>query len=74
MCFCSLEGLPTKTISKIGGLHQLLSLHEYGIAAVIRDSVSCLPEAVGSTRLGASFETPCGRLLVKIIYSCRVAG
>ncbi|XP_028790686.1 queuine tRNA-ribosyltransferase accessory subunit 2-like isoform X1 [Neltuma alba] len=60
-----LEGLPTKNISKIGGLHRLLSLHGYGIAAVVRDSISCLPECIGSTKLGASFETPCGRLLIK---------
>ncbi|KAI9084691.1 hypothetical protein K1719_033335 [Acacia pycnantha] len=60
-----LEGLPTRNISKIGGLHRMLSLHEYGIAAVVRDSIRCLPEAIGSTKLGASFETPCGRLLIK---------
>ncbi|XP_017982093.1 PREDICTED: uncharacterized protein LOC108663171 [Theobroma cacao] len=29
-----LEGLSIKTISKIGGLHQLLGLHEYGFVAV----------------------------------------
>lgn len=46
----------------------MLSLHDYGIAAVVRDSIQCLPEANGSSKLGASFETPCGRLLVKSIY------
>ncbi|KAI4332367.1 hypothetical protein L6164_017282 [Bauhinia variegata] len=60
-----LEGLSTKTISKIGGLHQMLSLHEYGLAAVARDSIQSIPESKGSSKLGASFETPCGRLLVK---------
>ncbi|KAJ1388020.1 tRNA-guanin [Sesbania bispinosa] len=60
-----LEGLSPNTISKIGGLHQMLSLHEYGIAAVPRDSIQCLPEAKGVTKYGASFETPCGRLLIK---------
>ncbi|XP_017980821.1 PREDICTED: queuine tRNA-ribosyltransferase subunit qtrtd1 [Theobroma cacao] len=60
-----LEGLSIKTISKIGGLHQLLGLHEYGFVAVPRDSIQCLPEANGTNKLGASFETPCGRLLIK---------
>ncbi|KAF7836446.1 queuine tRNA-ribosyltransferase accessory subunit 2-like [Senna tora] len=60
-----LEGLSTSTISKIGGLHRMLSLHDYGIASVIRDSIQCLPEASASSKLGASFETPCGRLLIK---------
>ncbi|OMO79004.1 Queuine/other tRNA-ribosyltransferase [Corchorus olitorius] len=60
-----LEGLSIKTISKIGGLHQLLALHDYGFVAFPRDSIQCLPEAKGSNRTGASFETPCGRLLIK---------
>lgn len=65
---CSLEGLSMKTISKIGGLHQLLGLHEYGFAAVPRDSIQCLPEANSTNKIGASFETPCGRLLVYIYF------
>ncbi|CAJ1978210.1 unnamed protein product [Sphenostylis stenocarpa] len=60
-----LEGLASTTISKIGGLHQMLGLHQYGIAAVARDSVQCLPESKGATKHGACFETPCGRLLIK---------
>ncbi|XVF63374.1 hypothetical protein PTKIN_Ptkin09bG0082700 [Pterospermum kingtungense] len=60
-----LDGLSMKTISKIGGLHQLLGLHQYGFAAVPRDSIQCLPEPNGTNKLGASFETPCGRLLIK---------
>ncbi|XP_020214037.1 queuine tRNA-ribosyltransferase accessory subunit 2 [Cajanus cajan] len=60
-----LEGLASTTISKLGGLHQMLGLHQYGIAAVARDSIQCLPESKGTTKLGASFETPCGRLLIK---------
>ncbi|WVZ04331.1 hypothetical protein V8G54_025137 [Vigna mungo] len=59
-----LEGLASTTISKIGGLHQMLSLHQYGIAAVARDSIQCLPESKGATKLGPSFETPCGRLSI----------
>ncbi|XP_027355458.1 queuine tRNA-ribosyltransferase accessory subunit 2-like isoform X2 [Abrus precatorius] len=61
----SLEGLASTTISKIGGLHQMLGLHQYGIIAVARDSIQCLPESKGATKFGASFETPCGRLLIK---------
>ncbi|KAG4975508.1 hypothetical protein AAZX31_13G001000 [Glycine max] len=60
-----LEGLASTTISKLGGLHQMLGLHQYGMAAVARDSIQCLPESKGATKLGASFETPCGRLLIK---------
>ncbi|KAJ7949742.1 Queuine tRNA-ribosyltransferase accessory subunit 2 [Quillaja saponaria] len=60
-----LEGLSTKTISTVGGLHKMLGLHEYGIAAVARDSIQCLPEYKASNKIGASFETPCGRLLIK---------
>ncbi|KAI9084706.1 hypothetical protein K1719_033350 [Acacia pycnantha] len=45
-----MEGLPTRNISKIRGLPRMLSLHEMGLHL---------------TKLGASFETPCGRLLIK---------
>ncbi|MBA0659616.1 hypothetical protein Goklo_011731, partial [Gossypium klotzschianum] len=61
----SLEGLSMKTISKIGGLHQLLGLHDHCFVAVPRDSIQCLPEANSTNKIGASFETPCGRLLIK---------
>ncbi|KAG4201043.1 hypothetical protein ERO13_A05G252301v2 [Gossypium hirsutum] len=60
-----LEGLSMKTISKIGGLHQLLGLHDHCFVAVPRDSIQCLPEANSTNKIGASFETPCGRLLIK---------
>lgn len=60
-----LDGLSTKTISKLGGLHQLLGLPEYVLAAVPRDSIQCLPEADSSNKYGASFETHCGRRLIK---------
>ncbi|KAH1065036.1 hypothetical protein J1N35_030023 [Gossypium stocksii] len=60
-----LEGLSMKTISKIGGLHQLLGLHDHFFVAVPRDSIQCLPEANSTNKIGASFETPCGRLLIK---------
>ncbi|KAE8684440.1 pentatricopeptide repeat-containing protein [Hibiscus syriacus] len=60
-----LEGLSIKTIAKIGGLHQLVGLHDCGFAAFPRDSIQCLPEATAANKTGASFETPCGRLLIK---------
>ncbi|KAL7208953.1 hypothetical protein ACSBR1_030653 [Camellia fascicularis] len=60
-----LEGLTPETMSNCGGLHQMLGLHEYGFAAVPRDSIVCLPECNGTNKIGASFETPCGRLLIK---------
>ncbi|TYH18440.1 hypothetical protein ES288_A05G271400v1 [Gossypium darwinii] len=62
-----LEGLSMKTISKIGGLHQLLGLHDHCFVAVPRDSIQCLPEANSTNKIGASFETPCGRLLIKAV-------
>ncbi|XP_010264838.1 PREDICTED: queuine tRNA-ribosyltransferase accessory subunit 2-like isoform X2 [Nelumbo nucifera] len=54
-----------KAISKIGGLHQMLGLHGYSFAAVPRDSLLCLPNCDGTNKIGASFETPCGRMLIK---------
>ncbi|KAJ6952418.1 queuine tRNA-ribosyltransferase accessory subunit 2-like [Populus alba x Populus x berolinensis] len=60
-----MEGISSKTISSIGGLHKMLGLHDFGLAAVARDSIQCLPESSASNKLGASFETPCGRLLIK---------
>lgn len=63
MCF-SLEGISLATIGKIGGIHKLIGLGDYGVVAVPRDNVHSLPECKGASKLGASFETPCGRLLV----------
>ncbi|XP_058729456.1 uncharacterized protein LOC131601608 [Vicia villosa] len=70
-----LEGLSPATIAKIGGIHKLIGLNDYGIAAVARDSVHSLPESKGANKFGATFETPCGRLLVKpkdylVMISC----
>ncbi|KAM7279197.1 hypothetical protein ACFE04_006331 [Oxalis oulophora] len=59
-----LEGLSPKTISTIGGLHKLLGLPDYGFVAITRDSIQCLPEYNSASKLGASFETPCGRLQI----------
>ncbi|CAK7327838.1 unnamed protein product [Dovyalis caffra] len=60
-----LEGISSKTISSIGGLHKMLGLNDYGLVAVARDSIQCLPESSATNKLGASFETPCGRALIK---------
>ncbi|ONI35629.1 hypothetical protein PRUPE_1G546900 [Prunus persica] len=60
-----LEGLSPQTISKIGGLHQMLGLPEHGFVCIPRDSIQCLPECNSSNKFGASFETPCGRRLIK---------
>ncbi|KAJ6422203.1 hypothetical protein OIU84_027199 [Salix udensis] len=60
-----MEGISSKTISSIGGLHKMLGLHDFGFAAVARDSIQCLPECSATNKIGASFETPCGRLLIK---------
>lgn len=43
----------------------MLGLPEYGFAAVPRDPVLCLPVAESSNKFGASFETTCGRRLIK---------
>lgn len=43
----------------------MLGLHEYGFAAVPRDSIVCLPECDSTNKIGASFETPSGRRLIK---------
>ncbi|GJT32162.1 queuine tRNA-ribosyltransferase accessory subunit 2-like protein [Tanacetum coccineum] len=60
-----MEGPNPKTISNIGGIHQLLGLKDYGFVSVPRDSILSLPESSSSNKHGASFETPCGRFLVK---------
>ncbi|XP_058090095.1 uncharacterized protein LOC131236726 [Magnolia sinica] len=60
-----LECPSPKTISNIGGLHKMMGLHEYGFIAAARDSIVCLPNYENTNKLGASFETTCGRRLVK---------
>lgn len=44
----------------------MLGLKEHVFVANPRDSIMSLPEYQSSNKMGASFETPCGRLLVKI--------
>ncbi|XP_062077591.1 uncharacterized protein LOC133782340 [Humulus lupulus] len=60
-----LEGLSLKTISSLGGLNQMLGLPDYAFAAVARDSIQSLPEYSSTNKIGASFETRCGRCLIK---------
>uniref|UniRef100_A0A3Q7J588 Queuine tRNA-ribosyltransferase accessory subunit 2 n=1 Tax=Solanum lycopersicum TaxID=4081 RepID=A0A3Q7J588_SOLLC len=60
-----LEGISLKAISNIGGLHPLLGLHDHIMVAVPRDSIISIPDHDSTNRIGASFETPCGRMLIK---------
>ncbi|XP_078441553.1 uncharacterized protein LOC144711427 isoform X2 [Wolffia australiana] len=60
-----MECPPTRTISSIGGLRQMLGLPESFFVAVPRDCIESLPTIEGTNKLGASFETPSGRLLVR---------
>ncbi|GLJ17165.1 hypothetical protein SUGI_0297210 [Cryptomeria japonica] len=53
------------TVVALGGVHQMLSMPEYGFIAILRDSVSCISDAEGSNKFGASFETPFGNRMVK---------
>ncbi|KAL5559841.1 hypothetical protein UlMin_036052 [Ulmus minor] len=59
------EGLSPKVMSNTGGLHQLVGLPDHCFAAVPRDSIQSLPEHSGTNKLGATFETRCGRFLIK---------
>lgn len=42
----------------------MVGLPHHGFVAAPRDSVVCLPDYEGTNKLGASFETPFGRMLV----------
>ncbi|CAA7400424.1 unnamed protein product [Spirodela intermedia] len=55
----------SRTISSMGGLRQMLGLPEHLFVSVGRDSIDSLPVIEGTNKLGASFETPSGRLLVR---------
>ncbi|KAJ7530758.1 hypothetical protein O6H91_14G017700 [Diphasiastrum complanatum] len=59
-----LETPPTSLISGVGGIHLLVGLPEYGLAAFARDSLMCEANGQGTTKLGAAFETSGGRRLV----------
>lgn len=63
--YSSVEGISSKGISDMGGLHQMLGLREHIFVANPRDSIMSLPEHQSTNKMGASFETPYGRLLVK---------
>ncbi|KAL5704064.1 tRNA-guanosine(34) preQ1 transglycosylase [Ranunculus cassubicifolius] len=60
-----LECPTPKAISSIGGLHKMVGLPNYCFAAAPRDSLLCLPVCETSNKMGASFESPCGRKLIK---------
>ncbi|XP_016437818.2 uncharacterized protein LOC107763833 isoform X2 [Nicotiana tabacum] len=60
-----LEGISLKAISNIGGLHPLLGLRDHILVAVPRDSIISIPDHDSTNRIGASFETPSGRMLIK---------
>ncbi|CAA6663916.1 unnamed protein product [Spirodela intermedia] len=66
---CSLyttHGMPfIKNHFEHGGLRQMLGLPEHLFVSVGRDSIDSLPVIEGTNKLGASFETPSGRLLVR---------
>ncbi|PHT86537.1 hypothetical protein T459_08643 [Capsicum annuum] len=64
-CKLSLEGISLKAISNTGGLHSLLGLRDHILVAVPRDSIISIPDHDSTNRIGASFETPCGRMLIK---------
>ncbi|KAH8499520.1 hypothetical protein H0E87_018127 [Populus deltoides] len=59
----NLEDISSKTISSIERLHKMLRLHDNGLAAVERNSIQCLSEGDAASKVGASSETPCCRLL-----------
>lgn len=60
----SLDSISPKTMSEVGGLHQMLGLKEHIFVAIPRDSILSLPDYGSTNKIGASFETPCGRRLV----------
>ncbi|KAJ3683207.1 hypothetical protein LUZ60_013434 [Juncus effusus] len=54
-----------KTISSIGNVHKMAGLQNHIFVASPSDSVESIPECDSTNKLGASFETPNGRMLVK---------
>ncbi|XP_022849196.1 queuine tRNA-ribosyltransferase accessory subunit 2-like isoform X1 [Olea europaea var. sylvestris] len=60
-----LDSISPKTMSEVGGLHQMLGLKEHIFVAIPRDSILSLPDYGSTNKIGASFETPCGRRLIK---------
>ncbi|XXG86955.1 hypothetical protein AAC387_Pa11g1758 [Persea americana] len=67
-----LECPSATTISNIGGLHQMVGLHEHCFVAAPRDSILGLPDFEGTNKLGASFETTGGRRLVKPVEYMKI--
>ncbi|KAI5055692.1 hypothetical protein GOP47_0029213 [Adiantum capillus-veneris] len=59
-----LDNPSASTLATAGGVHNLVSLPDHAMAAFARDAF-CVGEHDGSNRLGATFQTPFGRRLVK---------
>ncbi|KAG6422912.1 hypothetical protein SASPL_113294 [Salvia splendens] len=59
------EGISLKVVSEMGGLHQMLGLKEHVFAANPADPILSVPDHQSSNKIGASFETPSGRFLIK---------
>ncbi|XP_047976471.1 queuine tRNA-ribosyltransferase accessory subunit 2-like isoform X2 [Salvia hispanica] len=59
------EGISLKAVSEMGGLHQMLGLKEHVFAANPADPILSVPDHQSSNKIGASFETPSGRFLIK---------
>ncbi|XP_057776739.1 uncharacterized protein LOC130995466 isoform X1 [Salvia miltiorrhiza] len=59
------EGISLKAISEMGGLHQMVGLKEHVFAANPADSIISIPDFQSTNKIGASFETPSGRFLIK---------
>ena len=71
--FCSIDGPSPKTLATVGGLHNLISLPDFAVVAIARDSIICYAEPDTSNKLGASFQTPFGRRLVCFHYNVKLS-
>ncbi|MBA0624042.1 hypothetical protein Godav_009452, partial [Gossypium davidsonii] len=56
---------PSLLLSTRKGLPHFISPDLLSCLPSPEDSIQCLPEANSTNKIGASFETPCGRLLIK---------
>lgn len=70
----SLDGISMKTVSEMGGLHNVVGLKDHIFFAVPRDSITSLPDYLSANKMGASFETPSGRRLVSKTHRCPFTG
>lgn len=65
----SLDSPLSTIVAKAGGLHKLVSLTEFGMVAVARDSLMDESNPKASSKLGAAFETSSGRRIVSSLAS-----